>query len=56
MGLGFSLALTCIGAVRELSLIHILYIIIKCQDASGTQLGYVIQTTTSEGYGGNIVL
>ena len=28
----------------------------EAQDASGTQLGYVIQTTTSEGYGGNIVL
>ena len=30
--------------------------ITEAQDASGTQLGYVIQTTTSEGYGGNIVL
>ena len=28
----------------------------EAQDASGAQLGYVIQTTTSEGYGGNIVL
>ena len=28
----------------------------EAQDASGEKLGYVIQTTSSEGYGGNIVL